>query len=108
MASQKALTLSYRLLGLLLAVKPRNMTTDTIAPHGGKLIDRIAKGAEKAEFLGKIDSLPRVRLDERATSDLVMIAIGGFSPIKGFMEIEDYESVVDDMRLANGLPGRFR
>ncbi len=104
MASQKALTLSIRLLGLLLAVKPRNMTTDTIAPHGGKLIDRIAKGAEKAEFLGKIDSLPRVRLDERATSDLVMIAIGGFSPIKGFMEIEDYESVVDDMRLANGLP----
>jgi sulfate adenylyltransferase len=80
------------------------MTTDTIAPHGGKLIDRIAKGAEKQEFLGKADSLPRVQLDERATSDLVMIAIGGFSPIKGFMEIEDYESVVDDMRLANGLP----
>jgi sulfate adenylyltransferase len=80
------------------------MATDTIAPHGGKLIDRIAKGSEKTEFLAKADSLPRVQLDERATSDLVMIAIGGFSPIKGFMEIEDYESVVDDMRLANGLP----
>jgi sulfate adenylyltransferase len=80
------------------------MATDTIAPHGGKLIDRIAQGSEKAEFLAKADSLPRVQLDERATSDLVMIAIGGFSPIKGFMEIEDYESVVDDMRLANGLP----
>jgi sulfate adenylyltransferase len=80
------------------------MATDTIAPHGGKLIDRIAKGSEKAEFMAKADSLPRVQLDERATSDLVMIAIGGFSPIKGFMEIEDYESVVDDMRLANGLP----
>jgi sulfate adenylyltransferase len=33
-----------------------------------------------------------------------MIAIGAFSPLKGFMEQGDYESVVDDMRLANGLP----
>ena len=80
------------------------MSTETIAPHGDKLINRIATEAEKAEFLSKADSLPRVQLDKRATSDLVMIAIGGFSPLKGFMELEDYESVVDDMRLANGLP----
>jgi sulfate adenylyltransferase len=33
-----------------------------------------------------------------------MIAIGGFSPLKGFMEQDDYEKVVDDMRLINGLP----
>jgi sulfate adenylyltransferase len=80
------------------------MSTETIAPHGGKLINRLATAAEKEEFLSKADFLPRVQLDERATSDLVMIAIGGFSPIKGFMELEDYESVVDDMRLSNGLP----
>lgn len=80
------------------------MSTDLIAPHGGKLIDRIATAAEKEEFLAKADSLPRVQLDKRATSDLVMIAIGGFSPINGFMELKDYESVVDDMRLASGIP----
>jgi sulfate adenylyltransferase len=54
--------------------------------------------------LDKADQLPRVQLDERATSDLVMIAIGGFSPLKGFMEQADYELVVEDMRLTNGLP----
>ncbi|ABB56327.1 sulfate adenylyltransferase [Synechococcus elongatus] len=75
-----------------------------IAPHGGQLIQRIATAAERQEFLAQADHLPRVQLDERALSDLVMIAIGGFSPLNGFMGQTDYESVVDDMRLANGLP----
>ena len=75
-----------------------------IAPHGGKLIDRIATPAQKAEFLSKADSLPRVTLDERAFSDLVMIAIGAFSPLQGFMPEADYNNVVAKMRLADGLP----
>jgi sulfate adenylyltransferase len=77
---------------------------DGIAPHGGQLINRIATPAEREEFLAQADRLPRVQLDERATSDLIAIAIGGFSPLKGFLEQEDYEKVVDDMHLVNGLP----
>ena len=75
---------------------------DTIAPHGGTLINRIASPEQKAEFLAQADSLPRVQLDQRATSDLVMIAIGGFSPINGFMNQKDYQSVVHEMHMANG------
>lgn len=78
--------------------------TDGIAPHGGHLINRIATPAERDEFLEQKDHLPRIQLDERATSDLVMTAIGGFSPLNGFMEQADYESVVEDMRFVNGLP----
>lgn len=74
------------------------------APHGGHLINRIATDAERQEFLAQGDRLPRLQLDKRATSDLVMIAIGGFSPLNGFMEQADYEQVVADMRLTNGLP----
>ncbi len=77
---------------------------DGIAPHGGELINRIATAEQKAEFLDKADFLPSVQLDERATSDLQMIAIGAFSPLTGFMEEAEYLSVVDNMRLANGLP----
>ncbi|AFY65752.1 sulfate adenylyltransferase [Geitlerinema sp. PCC 7407] len=77
---------------------------DGISPHGGHLVQRVATAAERQEFLQQADRLPRVQLDERATSDLVMIAIGGFSPLNGFMEQDDYESVVTDMHLANGLP----
>jgi sulfate adenylyltransferase len=76
---------------------------DAIAPHGGQLVNRIATPEQKAEFLSKADFLPRVQLDERAVSDLEMIAIGGFSPLTGFMNQADYNRVVKEMRLANGL-----
>lgn len=79
-----------------------NNQQDAIAPHGGHLINCIATEAEKQEFLEQADRMPRIQLSERATSDLVMIAIGGFSPLRGFMEQADYEVVVTDMHLANG------
>ncbi|MUG98194.1 sulfate adenylyltransferase [Scytonema sp. UIC 10036] len=75
---------------------------DAIAPHGGQLVNRIATPEQRQEFLSKADFLPRVQLDERAVSDLQMIAIGGFSPLTGFMNQEDYDRVVTEMRLANG------
>ncbi|WP_017296092.1 sulfate adenylyltransferase [Geminocystis herdmanii] len=77
---------------------------ETIAPHGGHLVNRLATVAERDEFMAQADKLPRVQLDDRATSDLVMIAIGGFSPLNGFMGQDDYERVVEEMRLVNGLP----
>jgi sulfate adenylyltransferase len=77
---------------------------ELIAPHGGTLINRIVNPSQKQEFLSKADFLPRVGLDERAASDLVMIAIGAFSPLTGFMGQADYDRTVSEMRLANGLP----
>jgi sulfate adenylyltransferase len=76
---------------------------DAISPHGGQLVNRIATPEQRQVFLSKADFLPRVQLDERAVSDLEMIAIGGFSPLTGFMNQEDYDRVVTDMRLANGV-----
>jgi sulfate adenylyltransferase len=75
-----------------------------IAPHGGELINRIASPAQQSDFLSQAASLPRVILDERAESDLQMIAIGGFSPLTGFMGKADYDGVVADMHLTSGLP----
>jgi len=76
---------------------------DNIAPHGGSLINRVCTLDQKAEFLDQADHLPRITLDERALSDLQLIAIGGFSPLTGFMSQADYKPVVDSMHLANGL-----
>ncbi|UKO97376.1 sulfate adenylyltransferase [Nostoc sp. UHCC 0870] len=76
---------------------------DAIAPHGGQLVNRIATPEQRQEFLSKGDFLPRVQLDERSLSDVEMIAIGGFSPLTGFMNQEDYDRVVTQMRLANGV-----
>ena len=81
-----------------------SLHADTIPAHGGQLINRICTSEQRAEFLDKADHLPVVQLDERAFSDLAMIAIGGFSPLSGFMEKADYDRVVNEMHLANGLP----
>jgi sulfate adenylyltransferase len=48
--------------------------------------------------------LPRVTLTPRAVWDLDMIGVGGFSPLTGFLTEADYTSVVERMRLTNGLP----
>jgi len=75
-----------------------------VVPQIDQLVNRIATPEQRSEFLEKADSLPRIQLDQRTTSDLEMIAIGGFSPLIGFMEQADYETVVEDMRLANSQP----
>jgi len=75
-----------------------------LPPHGGELIDRTVKGTERDEWLGKVDSLPKITLNDREVSDLDMIACGALSPLEGFMGKADYDSVVERIRLANDLP----
>lgn len=77
---------------------------DAIQPHGGTLVNRLVAGAERERLLERASSMPRVSLDERAQSDLEMIAVGAFSPLRGFLGSSDHRSVVENMRLANGTP----
>ncbi len=72
--------------------------------HGGQLVNRLVTGERAAQLAAEARGLPVVRLNPFELSDLEMLAIGGFSPLEGFMTRADYESVVRDMRLANGLP----
>ncbi len=77
-----------------------NMFSSLISPHGGKLIERITKEPIAKEYL---DTLPKINIDENIQRDIEQIAIGAYSPLEGFMNKEDFESVLDRMRLANGL-----
>ena len=69
-----------------------------IAPHGGYLVDRAGPRPDNA------DSLEQVALTSRELSDLDMLACGALSPLEGFMGRDDYERVLEEMRLAKGLP----
>ena len=74
-----------------------------IEPHGGRLINRIVDIKEKKELLKKAKSLKKFSLNQREISDFEMIAIGAFSPLEGFLNQEDYISVLGNCRLKNGL-----
>ncbi|HIM83762.1 MAG TPA: sulfate adenylyltransferase [Candidatus Marinimicrobia bacterium] len=68
-----------------------------INPHGGPLVDRMVPHPEELDA-----TLTTITLSRRSHSDLEMIATGACSPLTGFMSQQDYSSVVEEMRLANG------
>ncbi len=80
------------------------MPVETNPPHGGSLVNRVVAADRRDALRSRAVALPRVTLSRFQCSDLEMIAIGGFSPLTGFMGKADYDSVVDRMRLAVGLP----
>ena len=74
------------------------------APHGGALEIRLA-GPERAGLLAKVKDLPRIEArSRRVLSDLELLAVGAVSPNRGFMTQRDYQPVVEEMKLASGLP----
>jgi sulfate adenylyltransferase len=75
-----------------------------IAPHGGRLVERILKGERREEALEKVKCLPVLKIDEELISDVENIAAGVFSPLEGFMRKPDYLNVLREMRLSNDLP----
>ncbi|NLC57054.1 MAG: sulfate adenylyltransferase [Armatimonadetes bacterium] len=77
---------------------------ETIPPHGGELLNLFAPAEARADLLDRAAGLPALTLNERELSDLEMLAIGAFSPLRGFLGAADYQSVVATMHLANGLP----
>ncbi|MEG6590403.1 sulfate adenylyltransferase [Paenibacillus barengoltzii] len=74
----------------------------SILPHGGSLINRVVTGSERDSLLEKAKGLPAIQINNWTISDLDLIGVGAFSPLTGFMNEDDYRSVVDRMRLADG------
>jgi sulfate adenylyltransferase len=73
-----------------------------ITPCGGSLVDLRLPAGEAEALASEATHLPNVRLTGRATCDLELLATGAFSPLDRFMGREDYQSCLDEMRLANG------
>jgi sulfate adenylyltransferase len=74
-----------------------------IAPHGGELVNLILKPEYAAETKAESRDFPSWDLTPRQICDLEMLLNGGFSPLTGFMNKDDYESVCEKMRLSNGV-----
>jgi sulfate adenylyltransferase len=75
-----------------------------VNPHGGGplkplLLEGDALKAERA----RAQSLPRLKVSSREAGDIIMLGIGGFTPLDGFMTHTDWQGVCDGMKMANGL-----
>ena len=91
-------------LGLIPAAGGRVSAVADATDHLIKPARRHARRPDRASGPDGVESLELVTLTSRELSDLDMLASGALSPLEGFMGQADYERVVEDMRLANGLP----
>lgn len=74
----------------------------SILPHGGKLIQKIVYGEERDALLQAAQGFQQIAINTWTISDLDLIGVGAFSPLTGFLNEEDYRSVISTMRLADG------
>ena len=75
-----------------------------VEPHGGGgLHPLLLEGDELAAELRRAATLPKLQVSSREKGDLIMLGIGGFTPLSGFMTKADWQGVCDGMRMASGL-----
>jgi sulfate adenylyltransferase len=67
----------------------------SLQPHGGKLVSRFSNAS--------LDGMTAVEVSNDLRSDIENIADGIFSPLEGFVGQDDFESIVKNGRLKNGL-----
>lgn len=77
--------------------------SNLVAPHGSAMLKPLLlAGAAREQALKLASTLPQIILSSRERGDLIMLGIGGFTPLNGFMNQADWQGVVDDMRLQTG------
>ena len=75
-----------------------------VPPHGGRgLLPRQIEGEGRAAELRRARTLRPLRITSREKGDIVMLGIGGFTPLSGFMTYADWQRVCDEMRTADGV-----
>lgn len=79
----------------------QGVSSKTIEPHGGALVDREVSSEVKNRIEDSGD-YQAITLDTRRLCDLNLLGNGGYSPLKGFLGEKDYQTVLSDMRLSDG------
>lgn len=73
-------------------------------PHGGRLVDRVAKDKARDRLIRDVMEMPRIGVDSMMASDIANIAHGVYSPLEGFLAREDYLNVLVEGRLSDDVP----
>jgi sulfate adenylyltransferase len=81
-----------------LPVKPSSL----ISPYGDELVNLLVPPAAVDDLKAYASHLPSLQLSERSICDLELLATGGFSPLSRFMNRDDHQRVLEEMRLTSG------
>ncbi len=76
---------------------------ETIAPHGGTLVDLLVPRERREAARTEAEHLPKLVVNARELSDLEMLTVGALSPLTGFVGEDDYRSILETMHLSSGL-----
>ncbi|WP_295384784.1 sulfate adenylyltransferase [uncultured Thiodictyon sp.] len=75
-----------------------------VDPHGGgDLLPLLFEGEALERERRHAATLPTLRVSQREKGDIIMLGIGGFTPLQGFMTHSDWRGVCDGMKMADGL-----
>jgi sulfate adenylyltransferase len=76
--------------------------SELIQPYGGELVDLMVPAAERDDLAAYANSLPAIQISERVSCDLQLLACGAFSPLDRFVGKQDYQRILEEMRLSDG------
>lgn len=75
-----------------------------VQPHGGEgLKPLLAPETERADEVARAKKLKQIPMSSKETSDVLMLSMGAYTPLDGFMGRDDWHGVCADMKLKNGL-----
>jgi sulfate adenylyltransferase len=76
-----------------------------VKPHGKEQVLKplLVEGEELAEGKAKAETLKKISITSRETGDAIMMGIGGFTPLDGFMDHDDWKGCVTDFQKADGV-----
>src|SRR5215831_13768409 len=84
--------------------KRKSFMSKLVPPHGAdKLMPLLLPEAERAARLRRAQGLIQVPMTSRETSDFLMLAMGAYTPLAGFMGHDDWRGVCRDMKLIDGV-----
>ena len=75
-----------------------------VSPHGGEgLKPLLTPEAERKAALKRAETLSKVAMTSREISDLLMLGMGAYTPLDGFMNQADWRGCCEGMKTADGL-----
>ena len=78
--------------------------TNLVPPHGAGVLKPLLISEDlRSQQMSRAESLVKIPMSSCEVCDLLLLSMGAYTPLDGFMKQADWRGVCEDMRLADGL-----